>query len=105
MLTENKNFELVFTELISTNQKNIIMDSLYRPPNTSETEFLNLYNELLNKFKLQSKKEVILALNHNLDLLKCHIHTENFLEINLKNNILPCITRPIHITKTTATLV
>ena len=83
------------------------MGSLYRPPNTSETEFLNSYNELSNKFKLQSKKEVVLGLDHNLDMLKCHIHksTEKFLKINLKNNILPCITRPTHITKTTATLV
>ena len=53
------------------------------------------------------KKEVILGLDHNLDLLKCHIHksTENVFTINLKNNILPCITRPTHIIKTTATLI
>ena len=40
-------------------------------------------------------------------MLKCHIHTssENFLKINLKNNILSYITRPTHITKTTATLI
>ena len=40
-------------------------------------------------------------------MLKCHIHksTENFLKINLKNNISPCITRPTHIAKTTATLI
>ena len=40
-------------------------------------------------------------------MLKCHIHksTQTFLEINLKNNILPCITRPTHITKTVATLI
>ena len=40
-------------------------------------------------------------------MLKCHIHksTVNFLEINQKNNILPCITRPTHITKTTTTLI
>ena len=103
ILTEN-NFELVFIEIISNNQK--YNNGLpIRPPNTSETEFLNSYNELLNKFKLESKK-VVLGLDHNLDLLKCHIHksTENVLKINLKNNILPCITRPTHVTKTTATL-
>ena len=39
------------------------MGSLHRPPNTSETEFLNSYNELLNKFKLKSKN-VVLGLDH-----------------------------------------
>ena len=83
------------------------MGSLYRPPNTSETEFLNSYSELLYKCKLESNKEIILGLDHNLDLLKCHIHksTENFLEINLNNNILQCITRPTCIIKTIATLI
>ena len=33
------------------------MGSLYKPPNTSETELLNSYNELLNMFKLKSKKK------------------------------------------------
>ena len=46
------------------------MTSLYRPPNTSETKFLNSYSELLNKCKLESNKEIILGLDHNLDLLK-----------------------------------
>ena len=59
------------------------MGSLYRPPSTSETEFLNSYNEFLNRSKLKSKK-VVSGLDHNLDLLKCHIHksTEHFLKIN-----------------------
>ena len=82
------------------------MGSLYRPPNTSETEFFNSYNELLNKSKLKSKKEVILGLDHNLDLLKCHIHksTEKNSQ-NKPNSKLPYITRPTHITKTTATVI
>ena len=84
-----------------------MMGSLYRPPNKSETEFFNSNNELLSKCKLESNKEIVLGLDHNLNLLKCHIHksTEHFLEINLNNNILPCITRPTHITETTATLI
>ena len=83
------------------------MGSLYGPPNTSETKFLNIYSKVLNKCKFESNKAIILGLDHNLDLLKCHIHksTENLLEINLNNNILPCITIPSHITKTTATLI
>ena len=59
ILTENKNYESVIIEIISKNPKHIIMGSLYRPPNTSETEFLNSNNELLKKFKLESKRSHI----------------------------------------------
>ena len=31
--------------------------------------------------------------------------TQNFIELNLESNLLPCITRPTHITKSTATLI
>ena len=31
--------------------------------------------------------------------------TQNFIEFNLDSNLLPCITRPTHITKNTATLI
>ena len=82
--------------------RNIIIGSLYKLPNASETEFLNSY-----KFKPESKNEIIFGLDHNLDLLKCNIHknTNKVLELNLNNNILQSITRPTHITKTTATLI
>ena len=31
--------------------------------------------------------------------------TQNFIELNLDSNLLPCITRPTRITKSTATLI
>ena len=56
------------------NQENIIIGPLYRLPNTSVTKFLNSYDYLLNKLKLESKKEVVVGLGHNFDMLKCHTH-------------------------------
>ena len=46
-------------------------------------------------------------MDHTLDLLKASTHkdTQEFLDLNFKQKILPCITRPTHITKTAATLV
>ena len=46
-------------------------------------------------------------MDHNLDLLKatCHKTTQEFIDINLNNNLLPCITQPTHITNTSATLI
>ena len=46
-------------------------------------------------------------MDHNLDLLKCHIHqnTQLLIDIMTKNNMHPTITRPMHITSTSATLI
>ena len=68
-LRDNENLESVFIKMTCKNHKNIIIESLYILPNTSETEFLNSYDYLLNKLKLESKKEVVLGLDHNFDLL------------------------------------
>ena len=53
------------------------------------------------------KKELIIGLDHNLDLLKCNTHkqTENFLETNLEHGLIPTIIRPTRITNTTTTLI
>ena len=46
-------------------------------------------------------------MDHNLDLLKTSTHpdTQKFLDINFEGDIYPCITRPMRITKTSATLI
>ena len=46
-------------------------------------------------------------MDHNLDFLKLDKHkaTGEFLDHNLDNNLLPCITRPTRITKSSATLI
>ena len=49
----------------------------------------------------------MIGTDHNLDFLKSgwHMDTQNFIELNLDSNLLPCITRPTRITKSTATLI
>ena len=61
--------------------------------------------KILKKIKEKSK-EIILGMDLNLDLLKSSSHheTQQFLDINFDNNILPCITQPTRIIKSTATL-
>ena len=46
-------------------------------------------------------------MDHNLDLLKSHIHkkTQQFLNLNLDLDLFPVITRPTRITHTSATLI
>ena len=50
---------------------------------------------------------VIIGLDHNLDLLKHKNHnpTKRFIEKNLDLNMVPCITKPTRITKSSATLI
>ena len=54
-----------------------------------------------------STKEKILGMDHNNDLLKCHIHppTQEFLNRILNNDLMPTITRPTRITQSSACLI
>ena len=46
-------------------------------------------------------------MDHNMDFLKHSVHkrTQDFIELNLDNNMLPTITRPTRITNNSATLI
>ena len=46
-------------------------------------------------------------MDHNLDLLKSHLNstTNDFLEINLDRELLPCISKPTRITNKSASLI
>ena len=85
----------------------VTVNAIYRPPNTDQEEFLTWFenlNRTLNKYKC---KDFVIGMDHNLDLLKHHLHgkTQLFLESMLDNFIMPCITRPTRITSETATLI
>ena len=62
---------------------------------------------LLKKIKLEKNKHIIIGLDHNMDLLKSSIHrqTSVFAEMLLDNGMIPTITKPTRISKTTATLI
>ena len=57
--------------------------------------------------QLKSEAFVVLAMDHNLDLLKHQKHSEMqyFLEINLEANLLPTIGKPTWVTTSSATLI
>ena len=90
------------------NNKSITVGSLYRPPNTNDSKFVEEYKCLLTTLYKSSKtKKLILGMDHNLDFLKHSIHkrTQDFIELNLDNNLLPSISRPTRITRSSATLI
>ena len=103
-----KEAESTYIEVTAKNGKQFIVGSLYHVTNTSEQPLLNHLSETLNKLKSEKKpKEIIVGLNHNLDLLKSDHHkpTGKFLELMLQLNMLPTITRPMRITSNSATLI
>ena len=84
----------------------LLIASCYHAPNSDQKQFLTAYGELLTKLKSE-KKQLIIGLDHNLDLLKSssHKNTQSFLETNIGNGTFPCISKPTHITHTSATLI
>ena len=79
---------------------------MYRPPSTNISEFINTFNTQIDKINKKGY-ECIIGLDHNLDLLKQSVHskTQEFLECILDHNLLPTITKPTRISKTSATLI
>ena len=106
-ILNKENFECIFLELKQKLNPSIIIGSNYQPPNTKGKDFIEHYYNMIKQLKKENKKEIILGMDHNLDLLKSMIHkdTQDFLDLNFNENLLPCITRPTHITKTMATLI
>ena len=99
-------FENVTVEL-KTNNDNLYLSSLYRPPNCNGKAFMKNYKKLLSKFSPQQQDRLILGLDHNLDLLKYEKHatTKEFLEYTIEQNLQPTITKPTRVTRNSATLI
>ena len=81
-----------------------LIGATYRPPNTDIEKFLKLYDDLIGKFKHQ---DLTIGIDHNLDLIKGsqHAATQRFLEMNYDHDMLPTITKPTRVTKSSATLI
>ena len=97
--------ESIFIELKLQNT-NVLIGSIYRQPNSNEKMFNKSLLSIL-KFAKSYQDEVIIGSDHNLDLLKSdhQKQTQYMLENILSNKLLPCITHPTRITKSSATLI
>ena len=104
-LSHTSDLESIFVET-KTKQGSLIIGSLYRPPHTKEKQFLTDYNLLLGKMKREKDKDILIGMDHNMDLLKAakNKHTQSFLDYNLEEDLLPTITKPTRISKNCATL-
>ena len=98
--------EYIAVEVSHSKNNSIILISMYRPPNTDLAKFNLKFNRLLEIISLETHKNIIVAGDFNIDLLKYeqHQNTEQFLNCLLTNTLLPTITRPTRITEYTSTL-
>ena len=80
---------------------------MYRPPNTDARKFVDEYGKLLSEMKRIPNCDLVIGLDHNLDLMKSNTHcaTSEFISLNLDLLMMPVITRPTRITNSTATLI
>ena len=101
----NCNMEQITVE-IKSNNENILLTSIYRPPNTAPRKFITEYKTLIETLNKKCKN-IVIGMDHNLDFLKHHMHgcTNDFLQLNLDNELIPCINIPTRITKSSATLI
>ena len=102
--------ESIFIEILSKSGKNMVIGSMYRPLNTDITQFSNniaTITSLARKTKGKSSPEIIIGMDHNIDLLKgsCHNPTQQFITDLSDIDLLPTITRPTRITNHSATLI
>ena len=86
----------------------MVLGSLYRPPNTNEDQFISNIHGIVTKIhQSRPNHELVLGMDHNMDLLKSihHKPTHAFLDTLTNSNLLPTITRPSCITLTSVTLI
>ena len=103
---ESIHLEHIVVEL-KTDRDNILLVSGYRPPNANYNVFIKEYIAFLKKLNKLKQHKIILGIDHNLDLLKAHLHkqTNQFLEKNLELDLVSSISKPTRITRKTATLI
>ena len=102
-----KEFEAVWIEIKNKGHKNIIVSCIYRHHHSYNIDDFSMYlNKCLTKLNKESK-EVYIAGDFNIDLLKYEINIKyrEFYNLMTSNGFLPLIIQPTRITDTSKTLI
>ena len=104
----DSNLEHLVVE-IKTQSSSIVVVSAYRPPNADARQFVQDYGKLTVSIltKIDKKVPIIIGIDHNMDFLKSNVHqlTQDFIEMNIDLGLIPVISRPTRITRSSATLI
>ena len=99
--------ETISIEIALKSGKKCIISSMYRAPNTTPAAFQGCYESIIFAMKKRNPHSIIVGLDHNLDFLKSikHSGTNDFIHSNLDMGMIPTVTKPTRITKSSATLI
>ena len=97
--------ESIFVEICIPNGKNIIVGTVYRPPNQNVAAFLEKFNEIISIISKDNKPCYVMG-DFNLDLLHYnhHVLTQEFVDNLFSHMFFPLITKPTRLTSHSATL-
>ena len=93
-VSDPETIESLFVYITVPHGKNIIVGSLYRPPNQNMTLFLDKFNDILSRIS-------------NLDPLQYNHHTptQEFIDTLFSQAFIPLISNPTRLTSYSATLI
>ena len=93
-------------ELINEHSPNILLVSLYKPPDIDTTLFDTKLSKIIKFLSLNNNKKIFLTADWNIDLLKVNydVKTNQFFNNMLSFGLLPTVTIPTRITERSATL-
>ena len=99
--------ECVFIEITQKGKPNVLIGSIYRPPNTDIVTYNSEFESILKIIDSNNKKMSILAGDYNLDLIKHDKHgpTADFLNNLFAYSYIPTIRNPTRIADSSATLI
>ena len=103
----NPVLENITIEILLRNNQKLLCTSMYRPPSTNVTDFIETFSNIVGKIVKTKNQSIVLGLDHNLDFLKHETHgpTRLFIERILDLGLYPTVSRPTRITKSSATLI
>lgn len=101
----NADCESVCVEILTETSKNIIVNNIYRPPAGNIKQFKSYLKNFLKELN-NTHKTIFTVGDFNIDLLdQTNIMVKRYLDTLIQNNILPTITKPTRVTRTTSTLI
>ena len=105
-LSISKNDSEIFSIEITNKTKNIILSSVYRPPDYSLKEFKNPLKPIFDNI-CRNSKDLYLVGDFNINVLgyENNVKVKNFVNFAFQNSLTPLINKPTRVTRTNATAI
>ena len=101
----NNESEVLSIEIINTT-KNVVLSSVYRPPDSSIKEFKTSLKPIFDDIQ-KSNKDLYLVGDFNINVLDYQNNTKvkDFVNFSFQNSLIPLINKPTRVTRTSATAI